>query len=162
MRERAPTSEMLRTAWRDIDENTDARRLFNAAKLSPEQVLPFYEVLRETPELRRAFQRTGKERTPAKRAEGAPEVPTKEPGGRFRLVELWLEDFKNLKDYTIRFRSRAGLDVVLGWNGTGKSNLFEALVILFRDLYEWNDSNRWPVKPMNAFRVVYELDEHHN
>ena len=160
MRERAPIPEVLRTAWRDIDEDTDAGRLFNAAKLSPEQVLHFYEVLRDTPEIRDGFQRAGNENTPIRQAADPPEVLTREPGGRFRLVELWLEDFKNLKDYAIRFPSHAGLDVVLGWNGTGKSNLFEALVILFRDLYEWHDGNRWPAKPMNGFRLVYELNEH--
>ena len=50
------------------------------------------------------------------------------------------------------------MDVVLGWNGTGKSNFFEALVIIFRDLHEWSTRNRWPEEPMNAFRVLYEID----
>src|SRR5258708_35258879 len=80
--------------------------------------------------------------------------------GRFRLVELWLEDFKNLKDYTVLFNPSQGLDVILGWNGTCKSNLFESLVIIFRDLHEWWEKNRCPEKPMNGFRITYEMDKH--
>ncbi len=75
-------------------------------------------------------------------------------------MNLWLQDFKNLKDYAVRFDPAQGLDVVLGWNGTGKSNLFEALVIIFRDLHDWWDKNRWPEKPMSGFTLSYELDNH--
>ena len=92
-----------------------------------------------------------------RRTEEQYELPT---GGRFRLVELWLEDFKNLKDYTVHFNPTQGLDIVLGWNGTGKSNLSEALVIILHDLHEWWEKNRWPDKPMNGFRLSYEMDEH--
>lgn len=48
----------------------------------------------------------------------------------------------------------------MGWNGTGKSNLFEALVIIFRDLHGWWEKNRWPEKSLNGFRISYEVDEH--
>ena len=80
--------------------------------------------------------------------------------GRFRLVDLWLEDFKNLRDYSIRFDSNFGLDVVVGWNGTGKSNLFEALVIIFRDLQDWLERNKWPEQPpILNYRLRYEIDD---
>lgn len=42
--------------------------------------------------------------------------------------------FKNLKDVTINFDQDHWLTVVIGWNGTGKSNVLEALAIIFRDL----------------------------
>jgi predicted ATPase len=42
--------------------------------------------------------------------------------------------FKNLKDITIDFDQGEPITVVIGWNGTGKSNVLEALAILFRDL----------------------------
>ena len=86
-------------------------------------------------------------------------VPKHEPTpvGRFRLVECWLEDFKNLKDYTITFDPLHGMSILLGWNGTGKSNLFEALLVIFRDLLEWSERNRWPDPPMSAYRISYEL-----
>ena len=42
--------------------------------------------------------------------------------------------FKNLKDITIDFDQDHWVTVVIGWNGTGKSNVLEALAIIFRDL----------------------------
>ena len=42
--------------------------------------------------------------------------------------------FKNLKDVTIDFDQDHWVTVVIGWNGTGKSNVLEALAIIFRDL----------------------------
>lgn len=42
--------------------------------------------------------------------------------------------FKNLKDVTIDFDQNHWVTVVIGWNGTGKSNVLEALAIIFRDL----------------------------
>lgn len=41
--------------------------------------------------------------------------------------------FKNLKDVTIDFDEEHWVTVVIGWNGTGKSNVLEALAIIFRD-----------------------------
>ena len=51
-----------------------------------------------------------------------------------KLDELWIKDFKNLKDFQINFDEDSLITTIIGWNGTGKSNLFEALVIIFRDL----------------------------
>jgi len=48
---------------------------------------------------------------------------------------------------------------VLGWNGTGKSNLFESLVIIFRDLDEWREHNKWPEQPSSGYRLQYEIDD---
>lgn len=42
--------------------------------------------------------------------------------------------FKNLKNVTIDFAEGSWVTVVIGWNGTGKSNVLEALAIIFRDL----------------------------
>jgi predicted ATPase len=51
-----------------------------------------------------------------------------------KLDKLWIEDFKNLKGFSLDFDEKSLVTVIIGWNGTGKSNLFEALVIIFRDL----------------------------
>jgi ABC-type cobalamin/Fe3+-siderophores transport system ATPase subunit len=51
-----------------------------------------------------------------------------------KLDKLWIKDFKNLKDFSVDFDENSSVTVIVGWNGTGKSNLFEALVIIFRDL----------------------------
>jgi restriction endonuclease S subunit/predicted ATPase len=160
MQEPVPSTESLRIAWEKIGRKTDARRLFDETGLSPEQVVQFYEALRATPDLRTAFVQAARKHHQKQRPAVAAGEPHEIPGGRFRLVELWLEDFKNLRDYSVHFNPTQGLDVVLGWNGTGKSNLFEALVIIFRDLHEWWEKNRWPDKPMNGYRLSYEMDEH--
>ncbi len=51
-----------------------------------------------------------------------------------KLDKLWIEDFKNLKDVEVDFDEEQLVTVVIGWNGAGKSNLIEALVIIFRNL----------------------------
>ena len=157
-----PSAKTLKTAWLKIGKKPDAKRLFAAAGFAPEQVVAFYEVLRSVPEIRKAFEpiQKGKSRVSERvlRAERPPEEKTKP--GQFRLVALWLENFKNLKDYEVRFEPGHGLAVVLGWNGTGKSNLFEALVIILRDLHYWWEKNKWPNEPMAAYRLVYSIEDH--
>lgn len=160
MRKSLPSSKSLSGAWERTGRIADARRLFDAAGFGSEHVVEFYEALRANPEMRNAFREVGQQTRRAKsplKPQGKAQIPSK---GRFRLVELWLEGFKNLKDYTVRFVPAYGLDVVLGWNGTGKSNLFEALVLIFRDLHEWWERNRWPDKSINGYRLSYEMDEH--
>ena len=51
-----------------------------------------------------------------------------------RLLHLSIENFKNLKNFSIDFDDEYLVTVLLGRNGTGKSNLLEALIIIFRDL----------------------------
>jgi ABC-type multidrug transport system ATPase subunit len=51
-----------------------------------------------------------------------------------RLDWLKLRDFKNLDDLTIDFDQGELFTVLIGQNGTGKSNVIEALVTIFRDL----------------------------
>jgi predicted ATPase len=159
MREVSPSPESLKLAWQKIGRKTNARRLFDEAGFDADHAVQFYEALRSIPEMRAAFQEAAQEAGPRPKQGRQTQEMKKSAPGRFRLAELWLEDFKNLQDYTIRFDPAEGLDVVLGWNGTGKSNLFEALVIIFRDLHEWWEKNRWPDKPMNGFRLSYEMDE---
>lgn len=52
-----------------------------------------------------------------------------------RIDKLTIKDFKNLRDFSIDFDERQLTTVLIGQNGTGKSNLFEALVLVFRALY---------------------------
>lgn len=52
-----------------------------------------------------------------------------------RLKHVWIQKYKNLKDFTVKFDGANGLDVVAGLNGSGKSNLFEAILHIFSFLY---------------------------
>lgn len=51
-----------------------------------------------------------------------------------KLDKLYISEFKNLKDINIDFDQDELVTVLIGWNGAGKSNVIEALVIIFRDL----------------------------
>ncbi len=66
-----------------------------------------------------------------------------------RLQTLTIERFKNLSELTIQFDSASDTCVMLGGNGTGKSNLIEALVAIFADV----DLRR---KPAFGYELVYE------
>jgi predicted ATPase len=50
-----------------------------------------------------------------------------------RIKKLWIERFKNLRDFSIPIGDYL-TTVLIGQNGTGKSNLLEAVAIIFRDL----------------------------
>jgi predicted ATPase len=51
-----------------------------------------------------------------------------------RLDELWIEEFKNLRDIRVDFDESSPYTVLVGENGSGKSNLIEALAWIFRNL----------------------------
>lgn len=59
--------------------------------------------------------------------------------------------FKNLKNVTVDFDQKHWITVVIGWNGTGKSNVLEALAIIFRDLIQGER------KPLFAFNLTYRM-----
>lgn len=64
--------------------------------------------------------------------------------------------FKNLKNVTIDFDEDHWVTVVIGWNGTGKSNVLEALAIIFRDLIGQKRT------PEFAFQLEYRMGEGEN
>lgn len=68
-----------------------------------------------------------------------------------KIDKVWIKDFKNLKDVTVDFSENNFVNVILGWNGTGKSNLLEALVLIFRNI----DLNK---KSEFDFEIVYECN----
>ncbi len=160
MQDQTPSFDAIKDAWERTGGKADARELFDEAGFGPDHVVQFYEALCAIPELRSTFQAAAQGDRHQQSPIEQPKDIQDQPSGRFRLVELWLEDFKNLMNYTVRFNPTQGLDIILGWNGTGKSNLFEALVIIFRDLHDWSERNRWPEKPMKGFHLIYEMDEH--
>lgn len=51
-----------------------------------------------------------------------------------RLDKLYIQDFKNLHKLQLDFDQDSLSTVVVGRNGTGKSNVLEALVLIFRSL----------------------------
>lgn len=69
-----------------------------------------------------------------------------------RIDKVHIYDFKNLKDFDINLDRKEMYAVLLGQNAAGKSNLLEALVIIFRDLYLDND-------PAFSYDIEYHCNE---
>ncbi len=70
-----------------------------------------------------------------------------------RMLALHINNFKNLQNVDVDFYDGSPIEdsvtsVVLGRNGTGKSNLLEALILIFRDL----DLDR---PPAFAYQMTY-------
>jgi len=77
-----------------------------------------------------------------------------------RLDRLWIDQYKNLRDITIDFDEDEWVTVLIGWNGTGKSNVIEALSIIFRDLIFTSKKQKAKFSPPFSYRLYYECSGH--
>jgi len=73
-----------------------------------------------------------------------------------RLKRLWINGFKNLNDFEIDFTDKNGITVLIGNNGSGKSNVLEAISSIFIGLYKMNTPQR---KPNFEYEIEYILEE---
>lgn len=72
-----------------------------------------------------------------------------------RLKSLNIDQYKNLRDFSLSFDGGSFIDVFVGKNGTGKSNLFEALIEIFRHL----DGSRKALASCDFnYRIGFEID----
>lgn len=69
---------------------------------------------------------------------------------------FWIGDYKNLRDVTIDFDQDQWISVVIGWNGTGKSNVLEALATLFRDLVMGESVSGERNRPTFRYKLRFE------
>jgi predicted ATPase len=67
--------------------------------------------------------------------------------------------FKNLKNVTIDFEEEEWITLVIGWNGTGKSNVLESLALLFRDLIMGKNDQNEKDQPSFAYTLRYFCHE---
>ena len=72
-----------------------------------------------------------------------------------RLKAIYISHYKNLNDFQLQFNSDSFVDVFVGKNGTGKSNLFEALIEIFHHLYEFDES-RYSLN--FDYQITYEIN----
>lgn len=72
-----------------------------------------------------------------------------------RLKSLYIEKYKNLSPLTIDFESGNGLTILVGNNGSGKSNVLEAISGIFHDLFKEKDGR----KITCDYRLEYGLNE---
>ena len=73
-----------------------------------------------------------------------------------RLKSLYISQYKNLRDFSLSFDGGSFIDVFVGKNGTGKSNLFEALIEIFRHIVEYD---RTKADLGFSYRLVYEIGD---
>lgn len=72
-----------------------------------------------------------------------------------KLQRLFVKGYKNLIDFTIDFQRGNGLSMLVGNNGSGKSNLLEAISGIFHDLFRQDKGDR---KIDCDYSLEYELD----
>jgi predicted ATP-dependent endonuclease of OLD family len=72
-----------------------------------------------------------------------------------RIIRLVIPNFKNLKGFKLEPDSQHMTTVVIGQNATGKSNLIEALVLIFRHL----DLAEEPPKELQNYEIEYVCRE---
>lgn len=70
-----------------------------------------------------------------------------------QLKKIWIKDFKNLQDFTLDFENGNNLSILIGNNGSGKSNVLEAISGIFA---EWNG------KSSSRFTSDYKIEYAYN
>ena len=70
------------------------------------------------------------------------------------LKKLYLQQYKNLVDFTANFEAGKGLSILVGNNGSGKSNLLEVISGIFHDLFTWKTKR----KIKSDYSLMYDLD----
>jgi len=71
------------------------------------------------------------------------------------LKRLWVGNYKNLNDFEIDFSDKDGCTVLIGNNGSGKSNIIEAIGMIFSSLY-YNDYSDFTPEKTNIFDFEIE------
>ena len=74
--------------------------------------------------------------------------------GQDHLTSLYIGQYKNLRDFSLSFDGSSFIDVFVGKNGTGKSNLFEALIEIFRHIHHLGHADN---NIGFDYKVVYEI-----
>lgn len=71
-----------------------------------------------------------------------------------KLKKLHVQEYKNLVDFTVNFEVGNGLSILVGNNGSGKSNLLEVISGIFHDLFTWKTKR----KIKCDYSLVYDFD----
>jgi len=72
-----------------------------------------------------------------------------------RIDKVFIEDYKNLKNFLIDFDEKEMKTVLLGQNATGKSNFLETLILIFKFLDLSTDAKR--LVPKFDYEIAYSI-----
>lgn len=86
------------------------------------------------------------------------------------LNKLFIDGFKNLNNFELDFTNKEGITVLIGNNGSGKSNILEAISAIFANLYKYKtlDTRKWDFHYKIEYKInnktiliSYNKDENH-
>ena len=72
-----------------------------------------------------------------------------------RIDQVYIEDYKNLKQFSINLDENKMKTVLLGQNASGKSNFIEALILIFKYLDLSTGTKR--LSPSFEYNIVYKI-----
>lgn len=79
-----------------------------------------------------------------------------------RLKSVFVSQYKNLKNFTLGFDGASFIDVFVGKNGSGKSNLFEAPIEIFRHIYEHHNEKGDTEQALLSLAAKVPFDDRYN
>ncbi|MBN1969475.1 MAG: AAA family ATPase [Candidatus Delongbacteria bacterium] len=72
-----------------------------------------------------------------------------------KIRELWICKYKNIENFSINFENSENINVLIGKNGSGKSNIIEAIILIFDFLY----NNYAYIEFEFEFKIKFECND---
>ncbi len=73
-----------------------------------------------------------------------------------RIKSVFIDNYKNLKNFGLTFEGEGFIDIFVGKNGSGKSNFLEALIEIFNHIYDFQADE---TGPGFDYALTYSIDE---
>ena len=72
-----------------------------------------------------------------------------------RITKLTIKSYKNLQDFSWELNADYPVAVIVGKNGSGKTNLLEAIIMIFQDLQLYDGESKTNSLPKFEFELEY-------
>ncbi len=76
-----------------------------------------------------------------------------------RITKLSIKNYKNLQDFSWELNADYPVAVIVGKNGSGKTNLLEAIITIFQDLQLYREESKNNSLPKFKFELEYQHGE---